>query len=1008
MDRAGWTADNSKMQVRAGVGAGEDWSAGDTGDRDRYYHWVTEDGRTDTDAPGYESPRYKRARHEVDAPMKDGMAAMRAGERDAAMIAEADTGNDRKPSWLVIRPTIKDGSIKVVRDASGAVKHVVVPVSAMVSPKGAGTWKISFPQRDARSQEHRADTSSAARAGAQMSWDSVSAPGDTPGEDAKVKRVAGRNRGLLDDAADVASGEVDGQNIDRAAYGIPERQPPLALPDSAVREDGKMPVHTKRDAMATSVQVWGGWEPKRKPITDVYAPNEDPFYCMDGSEASLCGTTARPESRHDFTLGWDGEAKAQRALAREESRDRAGELGEHVRGDRREVRDRKPDSGYRFVQSKGYRETPASSDPYRYIRDGNYAKILQHEDEVTWRSNRGGREEGGHRVEMSAGNQRRDAEEMKEAAQVEHSMESMRDVTRPDVRERGAQQEGHALAIPQERKPMSRPYDQRTAIDTPRNLPYKVRAPYDGSLRRIGYPNMRGGMRGEDGALMPYDDRSGTGNLVAKDTHKDWASDVWARPSPWGVRDVRDSLNRNEEGGARRLVDEGGFHEYEAGNKGFHEERPGDPHDDDDSAESEHLRVDQFDVVGDEEGRRRAARGGDGNAEEFDSSRRAAKSDYDVDVVPEQERVPGGDTRHVYMPFRSDKTAWGVTDLASRRKERAASRIAERISRRSQARDSKEVEAMPANAEQEGTDEGELSHKKIDLTGAIEMEREREREGEGIRSDEAQSSRFRTETQSLLAQEEQREEESDVERRKFRSEKQLLLDNEKLAEDKFQRQKEQRERELRRRMRESAEDAARDGTLEDLSQRPGGAEGKGVEQRLAEQRIDALAAARLTAQAERRKTHVASDAERRAAEHVNEVAARKLAAEARLVRRHGSSGARPAAQKGGGGTISKLTKHVKTWLGVYEAHPKPQKRVSLSDGVDAVDHYNHKALEHILSSAHGGDSAARLTARQAVAVLKKVERPQQLALQRRYAFLESHTTSHPACWPCAKESLRES
>jgi len=39
-------------------------------------------------------------------------------------------------------------------------------------------------------------------------------------------------------------------------------------------------------------------------------------------------------------------------------------------------------------------------------------------------------------------------------------------------------------------------------------------------------------------------------------------------------------------------------------------------------------------------------------------------------------------------------------------------------------------------------------------------------------------------------------------------------------------------------------------------------------------------------------------------------------------------------------------------------------------------------LAHILSSAHGGDAAARLTARQAYAALKASEHPRQAALKR--------------------------
>jgi len=858
MNRAGWNEDNSKMFVHAGRDAGEEWSD-DAGTRDRYYHWVTADGRTDTDA-----------------------------------IA-GDGG--------------KSVESRVQLDNSAARQHPV-------------------PRRDAKQTIHIADAEDPSNQekveSVTREWSKVSAPGDLPGEDAEVSSSESSAR---DDAGDNA--EIAGQAIDRAAYGIPERAPARS---SRTARGGEAPPRTARDGLAAPRQVWGGWEPKLKPITDVYAPNEDPFYCMDGSESSICGTTGRREQRHDFSLGWGGAAKAQRALAHEKSLDR----------------------------SEGAHDAAGRT---------------------------------GH-VEMSGGEQRRDREAMERDAQIEHSMESMRSVddgvpfdkrvserTREEGHERGfgeGERTGHRgvmdksdpyryirsgsysriLAnedrVEQRSQGSSGPSLRSTSVAQPNtwvssdDMPYKVKAPYDGSLIRIGYPNMRGGMRSEDGELLPYDDRSGKGNNEI--SHKDWASDVWARPSPWGVRDVRDSLNRNEEGGARRLVDEKGFHEYEAGNRGFHEQRPDDPHDHWDSDESSRLRVDQFDVVGDEEGRRRAARGGDGNPDEYDSTRPAAKADYDVDMgVQTRDRSKDGEVQHVYMPYpeNPEKAAWGEADSAARLKERAAARLAWKARHRQSLVKPREGSDERGKADEESRDDErarwarrwESEERSVGFSGQDAGHKEERRDGEG--------------------------------------EPRILQEQRRFARE---HREEEREREMAR-AQQWQRRGARDGSDEasHRARHAGRAWSAGraaASTKAKEERVDAIAAARLAAQSAQgavQQSLASAGAEQR----VNELAQGKQAAVARLTRRHA------AAATAGAGGVSKIAAHMRSWLGVYERQaPKPQ-HASLSDGVDAVDHYNRKALAHILSSAHGGDAAARLTARQAYATLKASEHPLQAALKRR-------------------------
>jgi hypothetical protein len=228
--------------------------------------------------------------------------------------------------------------------------------------------------------------------------------------------------------------------------------------------------------------------------------------------------------------------------------------------------------------------------------------------------------------------------------------------------------------------------------------------------------------------------------------------------------------------------------------------------------------------------------------------------------------------------------------------------------------------------------------------------------------------------------------------------------------------------------------ASRGARLQQLTQAPLSSSAQA-----AEERVNTIAEAKLKAEVTRSLPHsLDSVTERLAEEHVNEVAARKLAAEARLARLDGTSSTAslrltPASQEGaagagkggegagggaGGGPTAKISHSIHSWLGVYEKHAPTPPRMTLSAGVDAVDAYNNKALAHILSSAHGGDASARLTARQAYLTLKREEHPQQLALQRRYFFVcctarvaprpsapclmrvqETAALSHPRCVP---------
>ena len=976
MDSAGFNEGNSQMPVRAARDMGEAWDGGEggPGSRDRYYHWVTKDGRTDKMGEQYkvfDGPIFDgRKGAEEKGQAKERQESLGAEERERERDSENEfvkggeqevmTGDDTKPSWLVVRQSARERTIKVERDARGQVKRIAVPMSAVIEPKGAGSWEITLPKAGSSESKDEAvvqvkdarDPSNAEKIETVApQWPAVSDPGDLPGEDATVQS-AQRARSAM--SAGDNDAQLNGQAVDRAAYGIPERAPegddleplpfrasgkvaargthgPWALP-SSVRD---VPAVGVAAAAYVKSTARGGDAPRResgdvtahdmtpkwarKPVTDVYAPNQDPFYCMDGTESSLCGTTGHSEQEHDFSLGWDdGDgsderegvdsrrvgvvAKAQSALAREESRDRAGELGE-------------------LQRRAGYRQTPASGDPYKYIRTGNYASILRHEDQVVAGSPSAPTEAGRTgRVQLSAGEQGKDSK----------------------------WPGGDPRIVPA--------------------LPYKVRAPYDGSLVKVGYPNMRGGMRGEDGDLLPYDDRSGAGNNVI--SHKDWASDVWARPSVFGERDVRDSVNRNEEGGARRLIDERGFHEYEAGNRGFHEPRPDDPHDADDSRESSTLRVDQFDVVGDEEGRRREARGGDGNADEFDSSRPASKADYDEDMGEQhRNREFDGATEHMYMP--SGKAASHEAALAADTKRAAELRIAERARRRTQ-----ELRWPDGDSDRRRDDSRDL----------------RRAEGSRAWSDSDYQEERRAHDMAERSNRE-REDEKDFQRRSL------------------SRSHEREAALLRRWSRRAARDselaatsrtelASRGARLQQLTQEPLSSSAQA-----GEERVNTIAEAKLKAQVARSTPHSLDSVRARLAEeHVNEVAARKLAAEARLVRLHGaistaSLQSTPASQEGaagagkggagagGGAGGGEISHSIHSWLGVYEKHAPTPPRTTLSAGVDAVDAYNKKALAHILSSAHGGDASARLTARQAYLTLKREEHPQQLALKRRYLFV---------------------
>jgi hypothetical protein len=937
MDTAGWNSENSAMPIRAGRGdpGDEDSLNSDkAGTRDIYYHWVARDGRTDGEGPG---PAEEQTRPD-----------------DQSSILQANTEDDSKPKWLVVRQDLRDGTIKIERDANGGIEHVAVPASAKVAPASSG-WKISLPVQGASLQSVKSASSSVDKEevdndplndkkveAVTPQWSSVSAPGDLPGESATVR--------IKDDSD---AHEIDGQAIDRAAYGI---SPSTNYDKGEKRIWGESNPRSTADASPrksrglAAPKVRGKWHlpADRKPVVDVYQPNTDPFYCADGSEASICGTEGYRKARHDYSLGWNGMPGAERDIAREQSRDRAGELGQ------------RPSSGGPSILEKmegkrsPYRETPASGDPYRYVRDGKYAKILKLEDDIV----------GQH------------GESTKTKTWADWQAQGQD--TKKMMKAMGAAK-GEKLDAPEQ-------YRREDTVNagtgrTVPPLPYKVRAPYDGSLIKIGYPNMRGGMRSEDGALLPYDDRSGTGNNIV--TNKQWASDVWRRPSFYGTRDVRDSVNRNEEGGAARLVDEGGFHEYEAGNNGFHESRPYDPHDDWDSDESRKLNVDQFDIVGDEEGRRRAARGGDGNADEFDSSRMRAKSDYEVDEpIETTSHENQGEEQHVYVPF-SNKAAWGEADLADDVKRRAALRIAERAHRRS---DSEAIENDDERRDTRLRDSRRSWDEEEGAMGWAQSEPARSSEQDETRED-------RREKEQAGRREHEYEE-------RFRS----LQTDDKLGKDSrlMHRWSRRAARDARRaahsslaRLAATRDSYATNGHLAEERVAP-----LSSSEKAAQARFNELAAAKLAEDVSRRRSNnvEAPGSERQGEEHVNEVAARKLAVESKLASRNPTDTA--AAGGGKRGLTTAIADHIRSWLGVYERHKPLPARTTILAGVDAVDDYNRKALEHVLVSAKGGDSDARLVTRKAIVALRQVEHPKEAQLKRRFVCCLAHLSRPGPCLTC--------
>ena len=878
MDRAGWNAGDSKMTVRAG---GHDTWRSDanrhaTGTRDRYYHWVAADGRTD------------EAAH----------VAREAGQgvkRAARKVVDVDTGDDRKPAWLVVRQSAKDGSVKIERDEHGGIKHVVVPVSALVVPTGAGEWKITFPTKAARL--HTAAGASAPSASASGTEVSLS-----PGA-----RTAAAPRGT-----------------DAAA--------------------------------AAPVQVWGGWEPRRRPITDVYAPNEDPFWCMDGSESSICGSKRdaipRGDDEHDYTLGWNGFTKAQRALARETARDSAGERGD--------------------LMPRPTRHTPAALPQEASAAEGApaaggrdlvpYYQAILH----TGRS-------AAH-AEPAAGHARQDAVRMHHAMGQAQSTASTTAGAHEDAATRDGRMAGSG----------GRSQRPSTGLRVP-PLPDEVRAPYDGSRTRVGSPNMRGGMRGEDGALLPYADHvSVRRGFSARGTgwHQDWASDVWARPAPWGSRDVRDSVNRNEEGGAARLVDEGGFHEYEAGNNGFDDARPRDVHDDEDSRT---MRVDQVDTVGDAEGRRRAARGGGGNAEEFASSRRSAKAD--ADPATSRFAPEDGYTQHVYMRFHpataedaaggQEYAGWGAERLRESLPGRVKERAAERIARR-RAAEAPRAPVVPA-------DERRV--------------REERRRGGEIEARSWGRDRVRRQRRSGAAGRQQRSL-GDSRRMRRADRGGGVIFGESGADEALRLRREDdvledaRRRRARARRRPGVRDADDDwGGMQELSQAPTAA--------AAEARVNQVAAAHLAAQAAHSaRLRVTSAADAHAEARLNAAAAQRLAAHARLAAKHAQQHADATAGEEGGGGADAVSNGVRSWLGVYQGNAaSPSGRdaaLRVSWSMDAVDRFNRAALDHALDAAHA-DGGARLTSLEETAALKGLRNPGQLRLERdlsRSASLRSRVDSY--------------
>jgi hypothetical protein len=142
----------------------------------------------------------------------------------------------------------------------------------------------------------------------------------------------------------------------------------------------------------------------------------------------------------------------------------------------------------------------------------------------------------------------------------------------------------------------------------------------------------------------------------------------------------------------------------------------------------------------------------------------------------------------------------------------------------------------------------------------------------------------------------------------------------------------------------------------------------------------------------------APGSERQGEEHVNEVAARKLAVESKLASRNPTDTA--AAGGGKRGLTTAIADHIRSWLGVYERHKPLPARTTILAGVDAVDDYNRKALEHVLVSAKGGDSDARLVTRKAIVALRQVEHPKEAQLKRRFVCCLAHLSRPGPCLTC--------
>ncbi|EKX44607.1 hypothetical protein GUITHDRAFT_163496 [Guillardia theta CCMP2712] len=84
----------------------------------------------------------------------------------------------------------------------------------------------------------------------------------------------------------------------------------ISFPNRKNRQEG--PGSTSEESV--SLPVSQRWVHPAHSIVDVYSPYSDPYYCVDGSSNPECGTDKWVRERtHDYSLGWEGPSKEERA-----------------------------------------------------------------------------------------------------------------------------------------------------------------------------------------------------------------------------------------------------------------------------------------------------------------------------------------------------------------------------------------------------------------------------------------------------------------------------------------------------------------------------------------------------------------------------------------------------------------------------------------------------------------------------------------------------------------------